>query len=427
MPIQLKEKASGLFKWEYPIVIAVMFFCLSCTAEEGLEPSRNLLPNLFVSSFRLNSYAIKNLVGGSTSTKSKPSSKEKIFFYREINQDTEIDNRRNVTPIFSKKFEVDEVSSDRNKQRDKGSSNSRLLSSVSGSIPNQPSLLQRLVSQFKHLKISPSVTPRKDVAIFLSYAFAIVVNTIPTICLPLMAADLAATVGPSLSGTVPSSGTFSANILSFATLGGALGKFINGFVCKRFGGRASARSYFLFSCVLSMLLSNTSNSHGILIAGLEFSQSIMWTACTVLLINLYETDPQKLAASITTLSLTSSGFILMTKIFGVGVLEFVHWRTLAKVGSVLALSGAAVAHFLIDDTSFAPGHKTIHQTRPRFIIERLRSKQDGESNLLSSLKSILGNKLFWLAGLSHATVHLVRGMDKILGSFYQEASGLQGD
>ena len=287
--------------------------------------------------------------------------------------------------------------------------------------------MQRLVSRFKDIKVSSSVTPRKDFAIFLTYAFAIVVNTIPTICLPLMAADLAATAGPSFSGIVPSSGTFSAKILSFATLGGALGKFINGFVCKRFGGRVSARSYLLASCVLSMLLSNTSNSHGILIAGLEFSQSIMWTACTVLLLNLYESDPKKLATSITTLSLTSSAFILTTKIFGMGILEFIHWRTLAKVGSVLALSGAAVTHFLIDDASFAPGDKTTHQTRPRFIIERLRSKQDGDSNLLSSLKSILGNKLFWLAGLSHATVHLVRGMDKILGSFYQEASGLQGE
>jgi hypothetical protein len=41
-----------------------------------------------------------------------------------------------------------------------------------------------------------------------------------------------------------------------------------------------------------------------------------------------------------------------------------------------------------------------------------------------SFRAVLGSKLFWLAGMAHATAFLVRASDKILGSFFQEATSL---
>jgi hypothetical protein len=52
------------------------------------------------------------------------------------------------------------------------------------------------------------------------------------------------------------------------------------------------------------------------------------------------------------------------------------------------------------------------------------SSSSSSSSSTAILKSILGNKLFWMVGIAHSLGHLAKGSDRLLGPFLQEATSL---
>jgi len=270
-------------------------------------------------------------------------------------------------------------------------------------------------------KISISVPPinKQDLAIVIAYVCTQLAITIPVILLPMIAADpflptSAAHLSPRLEGAA-----FVGAIVSLSTLGAAIGKFANGFVCKSIGGRMAGSFYLLGLSAFSLLLSSTTSLHGIAIAGMEFCASIMWTACSVIIANRYERDPKKFSAAIMTLSLGSTGGILLAKTLGTALLCNYHWRQVARFSSIMALIGSMIMFWLVEDVA--------REKRMRSILWTKGGSQNNASGLNAIFDSafrVLSNRAFWMVGFGHATAYLARSSDKLLGAFVRDVTGL---
>lgn len=274
--------------------------------------------------------------------------------------------------------------------------------------------------------------PQLDLALFFVYACSVAAITVPVVLLPTMATELASSQVAGLASVTSGAGAAAAvaAMASKSTIGGALGKFFNGFVCQSLGGRAAARMYLLGLSLCSAFLSITSTLHGLSLAGMEFCSSAMWTACTVMFAEAYAHDGEKFAAGITLLSLASTVGALMAKTAGSAMLTFLHWRDLARVGAFLSLIGAAVVHrFVQKGLSHHETH--LHQSGSFKSQETGGAKELKSDSLdlsirgvLKSIRHVTGNKLFWQVGLAHAMAFVARSSDKILGSFFHEALDL---
>jgi len=260
---------------------------------------------------------------------------------------------------------------------------------------------------------------KQDLAIVIAYVCTQLAITIPVILLPMIAADpfLPTRVDqlpPKLEGAA-----FVGAIVSLSTLGAAIGKFANGFVCKRIGGRMAGSFYLLGLSSFALLLSTTTSLHGIAIAGMEFCASIMWTACNVIIGNRYERDPKKFSTAIMTLSLGSTGGILLAKTLGTALLCNYHWRQVARFSSIMALIGSMIMFWLVEDVA--------REKRMRSILWTKGGSQDNRSGLdaiFDSAFHVLNNRAFWMVGFAHATAFLARSSDKLLGAFVRDVTGL---
>jgi len=251
-----------------------------------------------------------------------------------------------------------------------------------------------------------------DKAIFATYFCTAFAVTLPVDLMPMIAGEQAASAG---SGFVIAA--FVAATASISTFCGGLGKLINGFICQGLGGRFSSSLYLIgmsLSLVLLSLNEQISN-FGYILGGLEFCSSMQWTACSLILANHYSQDPAKFAASIATLTLASTCGTLTAKAGGTALLHiFNDWRVVARIGASAALAGSLIVRSLTSEhPNDANGKKNVK-----------------EENKLSmnavklSIKSVLGSRIFWLAGLAHATALMTRSADRVLGSFVLEATNL---
>jgi sugar phosphate permease len=154
---------------------------------------------------------------------------------------------------------------------------------------------------------------------------------------------------------------------------------------------------------------------GMLLIGYEFLSSIQWTSICDVLDRHYRQNPQLMARGIALLSLSSTLGALAAKTVGAGLLQATNWRTVCRFGSLAALLGAAAMHTGVKDNrkrvavqiSVSVNDETIKQQSPAAI-----------------LKSILGNKLFWMIGIAHSLGHLAKSSDRLLGPFLQEAASM---
>jgi len=244
------------------------------------------------------------------------------------------------------------------------------------------------------------VPERLKAAICATYFCNAFVLTLPVILLPMVAAEQAG--GASVSSYV-------AAVASISTLGGAFGKFFNGFVCQNFGGRASSSFYMMGMSVCALLLSAMHTNVGLVLAAMEFFASVQWTACSVLLSNHYENDNAGFAAGITFLSLSSTVGTLTAKMGGTALLQRLGWRTVAKLGGCVAMVGAVVMGMVVTELPEGkPAPKKPFQL----------------GSIMQSLEAVLGNRLFWVVGVAHAMAFLARTSDRVLGTFFQEVTSL---
>mmetsp|Transcript_31993 Transcript_31993/g.70325 ORF Transcript_31993/g.70325 Transcript_31993/m.70325 type:complete len:624 (+) Transcript_31993:124-1995(+) len=270
---------------------------------------------------------------------------------------------------------------------------------------------------------------RLELALFLTYACSIVAITTPTVLLPVIAADPSSHIlhAAASAPTMSESAAFVARVASLSTLGGAAGKFVNGFVVSGVGGRTAARIYLVGLAAFSFLLSTTTSLHGGALAGMEFFASIMWTACTVIVASAYENNPDKFGKGILALSLASTLGSLLTKIAGSVLLKVMHWRQVSQVGAVIALAGAGVVHTLLRDRDCmkeSDRRRAAIRERAGLKPAKKDSNQVTVRGIASSLGHVVGNKLFWLVGLAHAMAFLARRSDQLLGSFFRATSDL---
>jgi len=293
----------------------------------------------------------------------------------------------------------------------------KLSSSIATNVPTISPPLITLNQRAKNLqnKLSTFVPTieRQDLPLVIVYVCTMIAITIPVILLPMIADDPGATVTH-----LTSKAAFVGAIVSLSTLGGSIGKFANGFVCKSMGGRMAGGIYLLGLTVCSLLLSITKSFHGLAIAGMEFFASIMWTSCNVILANRYGRDPKKLSTAVRVLSLGSTSGALLAKMLGTILLYKYHWRQVSRFAGLMALIGSMTMFFYVKDVA--------HEKK-RIILGTNGGSQYnrfGINAIFYSAFRVLNNRAFWMVGFAHTTAYIARSSDKLLGSFVREVTGL---
>jgi len=243
-----------------------------------------------------------------------------------------------------------------------------------------------------------------DLAIFFTYLCSSIAMNLPILLLPMAAAEHA--TGKGVSSLVVS-------ITSIAIMGGGLGKVVNGFVCQEVGGKTCSAIYLVGSALCSLFFSMASPATlGWTYAGIEFFASIQWTALSVIFAQHYQGNAASFAAGITSLSLASTCGQLLSKFLGMTLLQYLHWRTVAQLGAIVALMGSCIVHAFVKERP---------STKPAFQWKHVvTSIQDSASNVLS-------NPLFWAIGYAHAMAMVARSSDRILGEFFSNATSLSSE
>lgn len=247
--------------------------------------------------------------------------------------------------------------------------------------------------------------------VFMSYLCNVMTLSLPVLLVPIAASEQAATAALSTKAASAMVAAQVAKISSVASLGGAIGKFVNGFICKELGPYFCSKTYLAGLGLCSLAFSFTTNPSvmSYAFAGMEFFASIQWASLAVMLSNYYAKQPVKLAAALTALGLSSTSGQILAKTFGMTLSSALHWRTVAQLGALVAFGGAALI-------SRAPGQQMAAQQQANKVPFQWKSVTD-------SLKAVLGSRLFLVLGLAHAMAFVARGTDRILSVFYHEMAG----
>lgn len=206
-----------------------------------------------------------------------------------------------------------------------------------------------------------------------------------------------------------------AHITSSAFTGGAIGKFVNGFVCQRLGTYWSSKWYLvgLALCSLLFSLSQSAQTMGMAYAGMEFFSSIQYGSLAVMLTNYYreEGEHAQLTHALTALGLASTLGEVVAKLVGTFLAGAHHWRIVSKVGAAVAMLGA----FLIAQ---APGR--VHAEE----IAKKMHATTGCNSVFKAVHSILERRQFWILAFAYSMVFVCACVDRILVSYYYEMTHL---
>lgn len=253
------------------------------------------------------------------------------------------------------------------------------------------------------------------------------------VVLPMVGQQVAAAT--TITTTTCSPAAWVTAVASIATLGGAVGRLVNGFVCQAVGGRKSCSAYLATTGASALCLSllNPSKQAALfapLLLAMEFFSSIQWTAALYLLGNHFDTTNKadktaasNFAAGVTTVTLASTVGILGAKVLGPFLLQIgCSWKLVAQLAGLLALSGAAVMGRFVTEY---PRTATANQVSQGVSISKQQDKEPFSwRSIGQSLKAVCGTRLFWLAAFAHGLTYLSRQSDRILGTFFQHVSGL---
>ena len=251
----------------------------------------------------------------------------------------------------------------------------------------------------------PRSSERLDLCLFVTYFLHSITITLPVVLVPLIANDLQVPVA-----------SFAARVASLSTMGGGLGKLVNGFVCQSLGGSTASSLYLIGAATSLGALATLSQHVGPLLMALEFCASIQWTAMLLVLSNHYGSQ---LSSRVGLMTLASTSGMMATKLAGSALLQVVPWRVVAIGGSVLAFLAAAIMQLLV-----AEQPTTGVTLRP---LPSYTPRGGSKDSSLGSVRSLFQSRLFWQAGLGHALIFLVKTMDRLVGSFYQDVVGVRRD
>jgi MFS family permease len=249
-----------------------------------------------------------------------------------------------------------------------------------------------------------------DGIVYCSYLCNVMALSLPVLLVPIAATDhVVVSGGTTVASAALKMASMVAGISSIATLGGAVGKFTNGFICQAFGSYACSKLYFAGLAVCSLVFSLAGNAQtmGLAYAGMEFFASIQWAALAVMLSNYYSKAPVKLAAALTALGLSSTSGQIAAKTVGMTLASTLHWRVVAQIGAATALAGGLLI-------ARAPQPDVAPTPEAPLSVQSIGA----------SLKAILGSPLFWMLALAHSMAFVARGTDRILGTFFQHMADL---
>lgn len=254
---------------------------------------------------------------------------------------------------------------------------------------------------------------KADYAVFISYFCNICIVTLGVLTVPAIAAEH--------NMSPQSAAAFCASMASLAPLGGFVGKLVNGFVCQKIGGQRSSYLYLSIMAALSLGMSFTSSLApvGIFLVGFDFLCSIQWTAICAVLDANYVRKPKLHARGITILSMASTLGALFAKTFGSGLLQATEWRTVYRCGAIMGLLGASAIYL-----GGTPPKSRFDNYSVTSVATKVSSGGQQKVSALASLKSVLGNPIFWMIGMGHALGHMARASDKLLTPFLQQVGGI---
>mmetsp|Transcript_53760 Transcript_53760/g.60055 ORF Transcript_53760/g.60055 Transcript_53760/m.60055 type:complete len:657 (+) Transcript_53760:187-2157(+) len=344
----------------------------------------------------------------------------------------------------SKKFEVLTLSSDPRQIRQPrrffvkngrnfASANTRLRSSIA---LDEPPTTNTIAPKPKTIStFTTTDTPKlskMDISMLVTYFCNIAVVTLSVVTVPAMAMEY--NLSPH------DTAVFCAGVAGLAPLGGVVGKLINGFVCQNLGGQRSSWIYMLVLSALSLAMSFSTSLApvGLCLIGFEFLTSIQWTAVCHVFDQNYRRMPIEMARGIALLSISSTVGALAAKTFGAGMIQATNWRTVCRLGSVVALVGASAMY--LGGGKFQKPVPLQQQQQRQSIINNKHSNHNNRADAvttatnitggqrnqspLAGLKIILKNPIFWMIGIGHSLGYLARGHDRLLGPFLQEFGGV---
>ena len=285
---------------------------------------------------------------------------------------------------------------------------------------SQDEVVQKTQTRTATSKEAASETRMAKTVSLAYFCTAIAVN-LPIVLMPTIAGEIANSAKESTF--VPA--TFIASVAAAVSMGGGLGKLVNGAVCQVLGGRRSMAIYMMGISIVSLVFSFCNNKSPQLFGGIlslmEFMWSIQWTASSVVLANHYTSNAAQFSAAITRLSLMSTAGTILSKVGGTALLSVTSWAVVARVGALAALLGAARIAFGGIDPALSDGEK---KSRAWRIHPFGQSTSQQSASLVDSFGKALGNPAFWLIGFAYSSVFLARTSDRVLGSFYVHVSGL---
>lgn len=284
-------------------------------------------------------------------------------------------------------------------------------SSIIVTPPNDPVVLPSSSAQSSS-SIPSTTTPRRearqestpfhwlvhkiDGIVATSYFGNVFALTLPIILLPIASKTYASSHGDI--------GTMVANVSSVASLGGAVGKFVNGFVCQALGSRRCSQLYFCGLSLSSVFFSFAHSPAALsrAYASMEFFASAQWVALSVMLAEHYSHSPLKLAAAVTALGLSSTSGQLIAKTAGVPLASMLHWRTVSRIGALVALLSAL-------SICRVPKSRPTRTNAPSFSLK----------TVTKPLAAILTSPHFYILGFAHGMTFVARASERILGTYFQ--------
>lgn len=273
-----------------------------------------------------------------------------------------------------------------------------------------------------------------NLALFVSYTLTSAAAVTPVLLIP--------TIGQELLVDGMENSAYASRAASFAVLGTACGKFLNGPVGDVFGARRTCVLYsFLLSVsLLALALSNDGTFAAWCWFYVEFFQSVQWPCILVILATHYSPHSHSMyEAGIYVTSIASRlGSLLGIPLFSFFLKQSSNWRLVCVSGAWIAMIGSSVGYLFLNDSPTKKNDpqnalhpNLVHQiktanirTTPRRCLRIALTVIYSIliNNLLPSLKRVLKSGTFWVLALAHTGSSMVRTSDRVLGAYFYDTS-----
>lgn len=257
-----------------------------------------------------------------------------------------------------------------------------------------------------------------NMALFAFYSLTSAAAVTPVLLIP--------TIGQEFLSNSEDTSLFTSRAASFAVLGTACGKFLNGPVGDVLGARRTSVLYsFLLCFSLTALAASQSATSAVWCCFfVEFFQSVQWPCIIVILASHNGHSHSTYEAGIYVTSIASRCGPLL----GIPLLSFflsqASWRLVAVIGGWTALIASSVAYLFLTDSPnqvnepqnplhpslLAQLKKSNFYTRPRQFagVTTVVLYSVVRTNLIPSLKRVLNSGTFWIVALAHTGSSMVR-------------------